>query len=299
MADEKPPVDEKSTPGASDEKVETKASASTSLLPDDDGGAPPKDEGKKADPPKDEGKKPDEKKDPPAEEPKWFYADGTPGKGEAPVWFKADKYKSVEEQAKAYPELEKRLGAFKGAPKDGKYAPPTKLPEGIQGEFDASHPLFQKFGTWALDQQFSQESYEQVLGMFAEYEAGRTPDRSEILREIGDGAETRLASVAQWAKANLPAEEYKLLRTALEPSEQTANVVRLVESLIAKTKAPGAKKPGDEVVTGIDTQDSIAEEQGKINPQTGKRFYDENPEYRAKIEKKWLAFFDKQAGKAA
>lgn len=295
MADEgKPPVDEKSTPGAPDDKSKATPPADSgnkSLLPDDDSGAPPKDEGKKADPPKDEGKK----QDPPADPPKWFYADGTPGAGEMPVWLKADKYKTVEEQAKAYPELEKRFGAFKGAPKDGKYAPIAKLPEGIQGEFDAEHPLFQEFGTWALDNQFSQESYEAVLGMFAKYEAGRTPDRAEILRDMGDGAETRLAAVAQWAKANLTSEEHALLKSTLEPSEMTANVVKLVESLIAKTKAPAAARPGSDVVTGTDTLDSIQEEQGRINPATGKRFYDENPEYRAKIEKKLLAYVEKRS----
>ena len=36
-----------------------------------------------------------------------------------PEWYKADKYKSVAEQAKAYTELEKKFGGFTGAPKDG------------------------------------------------------------------------------------------------------------------------------------------------------------------------------------
>src|SRR5688572_4360911 len=57
---------------------------------------------------------------PPAETPTWFYSDGTPGKGAIPSWFKFDKYKSVEEQAKAYPHLESRMGKFVGAP-DGDY----------------------------------------------------------------------------------------------------------------------------------------------------------------------------------
>ena len=48
----------------------------------------------------------------------WFFDENVPGKGERPEWLK-DKYKSVSDQAKSYVELEKRLGEFRGAPKDG------------------------------------------------------------------------------------------------------------------------------------------------------------------------------------
>jgi len=44
------------------------------------------------------------------------WSEGVNGEGEAPEYFKADKYKSVADQAKAYTELEKRFGGFTGAP---------------------------------------------------------------------------------------------------------------------------------------------------------------------------------------
>ena len=49
----------------------------------------------------------------------YFLTEGIKGTGDTPEWFKADKYKSIADQAKAYTELEKRFGGFKGAPKDG------------------------------------------------------------------------------------------------------------------------------------------------------------------------------------
>jgi len=49
----------------------------------------------------------------------WMWGDDITGTGEKPEWFKDSKYKSVSEQAKAYTELEKRLGGFVGAPKEG------------------------------------------------------------------------------------------------------------------------------------------------------------------------------------
>ena len=59
-----------------------------------------------------------------------------PEEGEKPEWLK-DKYKSVEDQAKAYAELEKKFGGFTGSP-EGDYE--MKVPEGISGEFDMDDP---------------------------------------------------------------------------------------------------------------------------------------------------------------
>ena len=45
----------------------------------------------------------------------YYLADGVKGTGDIPEWYKADKYKSVAEQAKAYPELLSKFGGFTGA----------------------------------------------------------------------------------------------------------------------------------------------------------------------------------------
>ena len=44
----------------------------------------------------------------------FFLSEGIKGVGDLPEWYKADKYKSVAEQAKAYTELEKKFGGFTG-----------------------------------------------------------------------------------------------------------------------------------------------------------------------------------------
>ena len=46
----------------------------------------------------------------------WSWNDSMPGSGEAPEWLNQGKYSNVEEQAKAYRELETRFGGFTGAP---------------------------------------------------------------------------------------------------------------------------------------------------------------------------------------
>ena len=67
----------------------------------------------------------------------WSYADGVPGNGDAPEYFKSDKYKTLADQAKAYTDLEKKFGSFTGAPEE--YA----LNEDLQANKD--NPLFTKF----------------------------------------------------------------------------------------------------------------------------------------------------------
>lgn len=238
--------------------------------------------------------KPEAKKDEPkADEPAWFLAEGVPGTGKPPEWYKSDKYKSVDEQAKAYPELEKRFGAFKGAPKDGKYEAP-KLPENVEGEFLTDHPMFTEFTTWAAKNQLSQEAYNDVLGMLAQYEASQAPDMGEIKKAVGDNADARIAAIAQWGKANLDDAGYQTLREATA-GPNAAAVFKVLEAVVAKTRQVQMPKPGQDLPAaqagGIE---AIQAAQAKKNDQ-GQRLYDIDPKYRAMVEKQWADYYANQS----
>ena len=79
--------------------------------------------------------------EPTLSEGEFFLSEGIKGVGDQPEWYKADKYKSIAEQAKAYTELEKKFGGFTGAPKDG-YQPY----EGVESD-DALWGELVEFGT--------------------------------------------------------------------------------------------------------------------------------------------------------
>ncbi len=83
----------------------------------------------------------------------YFLSDGIKGTGEAPEWYKSDKYSSVAEQARAYTELEKKFGGFTGAPKDG-YAGP----EGV----DAADGLLEELTELARTHHLNQEAFTQA-----------------------------------------------------------------------------------------------------------------------------------------
>lgn len=217
---------------------------------------------------------------------KWYLADKVAGEGDAPDWFKADKYKSVANQAEAYVALENRFGAFTGSPKDGVYA--INIPKDVPVEFDPSHSLFQELNKWAGDSQLSQEGYDSVISMFARYEASVSPDMAAMKTDLGENADARLSSVAQWAKSNLSTDLYKSFRNA-QTQSNAADTFRVIEAIIGKTRQVAMPKPGDDVpgtvLTGLEEINAMQTELIKEGDDKGKRRYEVDSAFREKVEK--------------
>jgi hypothetical protein len=217
-------------------------------------------------------------------------ADGVKGKGPPPEWYKADKYKTVDEQAKAYTELEKRFGGFVGAPKDGKY-PDVQMPEGVVGEFDTSHPIFTEFDKLCLENQVSPAFREKLMHTFARYEASMVPDMGEIKKQLGDKADEIIAANAQWAKANLGNDLYETFREATS-ERNAAAVLKVFDAIRAKTRQAVTPPPNkDDTPSSLSGLAQIDEMQARVNPKTGRRYYVEDPKYRADVEAKRAAYF--------
>lgn len=285
-----PAAADPATPAATAVETPAVAVAETPVTP------PPAEKAESLLPPAD---KVEAEKEPPADpktvnqdEPEWFLSDGVRGEGKAPDWYRADKYKTMADQAKAYPELAKLMGAFTGAPKDGKYD--VKLPEQLDGSLDLEHPLLKTFTEWAREHQMNNESYNQVVGMLAAYEAELAPDPAAVKAALGDDADTRIRNVSAWAKANLALDQYELLREATA-GPQAAAVFKLTETLIAKARQPRTAKPGQDVPAGqLTGEEAIKAAQGKIGPD-GKRMVETDPNYRAMVDRMWQNFYASKA----
>jgi len=222
-------------------------------------------------------------------DPTWYLSEGVGGEGAAPDWFKSDKYNTMFDQAKAYPDLEKRFGAFTGAPDDGVYK--VNVPEGVPVAFDTEHQLFQDLNKWASESQLSQKAYDDVIGMLTTYEMSVAPDMGVMKKELGENADTRLASAAQWAKSNLSTEEYADFR-ASQTERNAAAVFRTIEAVIAKTRQVAMPKPGDDVPGAIPTGlDEINKMQAALDDE-GRRKYEHDSAYRAKVEKMRFDWFE-------
>ena len=164
----------------------------------------------------------------------YFLTDGIKGSGDSPEWYKADKYKSVAEQAKAYTELEKKFGGFTGAPKDG-YA-------GIEG-IESDDALLQELTEFANKTNMSQEAFGEAWELLS---AQGTAVEEEIAK-LGNNASERIKNVEGFLKNNLDSADYDQVMNLVTD----ARSIELVEALVKATSPVKLPIEGGESPTGM------------------------------------------------
>ena len=186
-----------------------------------------------------------------------------PEEGEKPEWLK-DKYKSVEDQAKAYAELEKKFGGFTGSP-EGDYE--IKAPEDLPGEFDLEDPRIEWFQNVAKETNMSQATFDQMLHGFAKMEVeANDPEAAKAIeiQALGKNANARLRDLGDWGKANLSQDEFE----GFKGLATTAAGVQVLEALISKTsegKMPTSNTVRSPAVTQEMLDDMIADPKYKTS----------------------------------
>ena len=213
---------------------------------------------------------------------KYLFADGVEGTGDAPEWFKSNKYKTVSDQAKAYTELEGKFGAFKGAPKEGKYE--------IEGINFEENPLMATVAEWGLANQLSPEGLENLVVKVGELAAKQQEeDQTAAMSALGENAQKRLADLASWGRNNLSPDEY----TQFQGLAQTAGHVEVLEKLIGMTKNSKLVKPDDVTTNSSTKADAEAELKAAYlaTNEKGQRLMEVDPAYRKKISAQMKEFY--------
>ena len=167
----------------------------------------------------------------------WSLDDNVPGQGEAPEWFKGDKYKTVAEQAKAYKELEGKFGAFTGAPEA--YDPVDIKAElkdaGIN--INPEDPMLAKAMDYAKELNMSQEGYSKLVNLYAETLAAEESAvqqlRADEMKALGHNAEERLSNLGAWASKNLDTD----MMEGFQGLATSAGAVKTLERLVAMTRS--------------------------------------------------------------
>jgi len=206
--------------------------------------------------------------------------------GEHPEWFKADKYKSIEDQAKAYTDLEKKFGGFTGAPEEYEFS----LNEGLEFEVAEDDPLLNDFKGMAKEMGMSNEAFNRVANMYIEQLAASEIAQKELASEhvetqmkaLGDKAQERVQNVAQWAKAQLGSEE---LFNKFAAGLTDAGMVEVFETLINKTGNAAQATSHQVPAAPAMTEDEIKEMQFAVDEYGNRKM--QNPEYAAKVRKAW------------
>jgi hypothetical protein len=177
----------------------------------------------------------------------YYLSEGVKGTGDIPEWYKADKYKSVAEQAKAYPELLSKFGGFTGKPKDGYERPDNAMEE------DA---LYEALGQFADKTNMSQEAHDEAWELLlTQSQIAEEVSQEEEFAKLGNDAGQRVKIAEGFLRNNLSSEKYERARELVK----TAENIELVE-LCKEAMAP-ARLPieGGESPTGITWEDIEAE----------------------------------------
>lgn len=235
----------------------------------------------------------------------WLWAENVPGTGSRPPWLKADKYKTVDAQARAAVELEQKLGPaaeFFGAPKNDKgEAIPYALPEikndkgEVVFEWDAEDPRIKGFQDFAAKRGLSQKGFEEILTWYAgvegEQHAQQELQLSDALQKLGPNVAARVAAVQQYVTAQVGQEGFAALDAALGTNVEA---FKAFEKLIA-LQANDARLAGSGGKPGVGfTRADIEAEQFKTydkGPLAGQRIYDHDKAHRAKVDGMWAQLF--------
>lgn len=147
---------------------------------------------------------------PEPEQPSWAIDDNTPGQGARPDWLPT-KYNKVADVAKAYTELEKRLGGFTGAPENYDLS-------GLEVDGDAL--LVKEMTAVAKELNMSQDGFNKFLGRLhsaVETETEMTIDHE--VKKLGKDGERMLTEYQNWTKNYLKPEEAEVVKEWITNAE--------------------------------------------------------------------------------
>jgi len=168
----------------------------------------------------------------------WFQSEGVKGMGDSPEWYQHSHFKNVNEQARAYGELQSKFGGFVGAPKDG-YA----TPEGIDKE-DALLVTLTEFGNKF---NMNQEGMTAAWDMLTAQETASSEAFHETeMAKLGDNHDQRIKRVENALKHKL-GDNYEDVSKLVN----SADSIMLVESMLKAFSPAVLPKDGGENPTGV------------------------------------------------
>ena len=200
----------------------------------------------------------------------WFVMEGLKGQGERPSYF-SPKYKTLVDQAKAYTELEKKLGSSKAPDKYdiSKY-------ENVLNPEDMNT---QKLLHVAREKHLTQDAVEGVLDVFKDFVTTNVIDPAAERAKLGPDGAKKVEIVSQWA-ANTFSEK---TIEAINKLPKNAELVTLLDEMrqlshhnsVAIPSAPSAK--------------FIPLTVGEVEAEMKTNFakYNSDPRYRAEIKAKF------------
>lgn len=204
----------------------------------------------------------------------WYLKEGVKGEGPKPDWY-LDKFKTVEDQAIAYKELEKKFGGFKGAPKEYNY----DLPDHGEVKFTKEDPLMQNFEKLARDTNMSQEAFTQCLDIYVSTIKASQPNVQDELKKLGPTAKAELENLNNWLNNNLSSTELETVKSMTMTAEQI-KILAKFRKMTQENKLGAQQAKINKAMTEKQLQQMVADPK-----------YNTDPGYRAEVEKKFAEYY--------
>ncbi len=205
----------------------------------------------------------------------YYLADGVKGAGEKPEWYDSNRFKSVDQQAKSYLELEKKFGGFTGSPKEG-----YELPEG----FDKEDALASEFMTLATEMNMSQDGFNKGFELFsAQMGANHEISQEAEMAKLGDNP-TQRTQVLEKALQNKLGDAFEDVKALIT----TADSVMLAEALMKAYSPPKLPIDGGASISGLTWAD-IEVEMNKTDD-NGRFLRSTDPAHNDKVERMMKEF---------
>lgn len=201
----------------------------------------------------------------------WFYDENKPGEGERPEWLK-EKYKSIADQAKAYNEIEKKLGKFQGAPEEYDLS----IPDKPDFSFEEGDPILSDFLKFAKESNASQEFVTKALEHYVKAQEFYAPDPVVEMEKLGINAKAEVAQLTDWANQRLTKEEFETFKGLVT----TAEAFRVMQKLRRVTTSQNETA----VTNNIKSEPQISERQ--LLEMIGDPRFGTDPLYRKEVEQK-------------
>jgi two-component SAPR family response regulator len=198
----------------------------------------------------------------------WLWDENTPGTGDRPV-FLPEKYKSVADVAKAYKELESRLGT---APKEYDF---SKGQSWIEPDYEP----FIEMAEFARSKHVPQEVMDKMLESVGYYLDEFKTDMNEEKAKLGEKSTERLQILNNWARSNLSEKSFNALTAGMRTAEQIEALEEIRNKMLTNnTMVPGGNQS---VVSGGMT---LEEYRSELNANFAK--YKTDPAFRKEMERK-------------
>ncbi len=143
----------------------------------------------------------------------WTYDGTIAGEGDKPDYL-LDKFKgNMSEQAKAYVELQKKLGSQVKAPDEYKFE------EGLS--LDTADPNVVEFLSISKEANISQDTMNKIMQVYGKHLQNLGPKSAEqVMSTFNDQDKQDFQKVSNWARSNLNADEVSVLGSMVTSADQ-------------------------------------------------------------------------------